>query len=167
MISIGFFIHFLLELWINNIEQNLIMENYNCRQLLRNSEQIPNEELFEEILTKQLFQTYKEIVKIIDNFGLLAEWRYYNDGKSWLCKITRKKKTIVWISLWDSLFKSSFYFTEKTRCGIETLKIDTKIKTSFSKEKSIGKLIPLILEIDDIAELENFKRIIEYKLSLK
>lgn len=143
------------------------MENNNCRQLLRNPEQIPNEELFEEILTKQLFQTYKEIVKIIDDFGLFIEWRFYNDGKAWLCKITRKKKTIVWISLWENLFKSSFYFTKKNRSGIEGLPIDTKIKASFSEEKSIGKLIPLILQIHDIAELENFKRIIEYKLSLK
>lgn len=29
------------------------------------------------------------------------EWRYYKDGKSWLCKITQKNKTIVWISLWE------------------------------------------------------------------
>ncbi len=143
------------------------MENINCRQLLRNPEQIPNEELFEEILPKQLLQTYKEIEKIIADFGLLIEWRYYNDGKAWLCKIIGKKKTVVWISLWEDLIKSSFYFTEKNRSGIESLPIDTKIKTSFSKEKSIGKLIPLILEIDNISELDNFKQIIEYKLSLK
>jgi len=143
------------------------MENNNCKQLLRNPEQIPNEELFEEILPKQLLQTYKEIEKIIANFGLFIEWRYYNDGKAWLCKITGKKKTIVWISLWENIIKSSFFFTEKNRTGIESLPIETKIKTVFSKEKSIGKLIPLILEIDNIVELDNFKRIIEYKLSLK
>lgn len=143
------------------------MENNNCKQLLRNPEQIPNKELFEEILSKQLLQTYKEIEKIIADFGLLIEWRYYKDGKAWLCKITGKKKTIVWISLWENLIKSSFFFTEKNRSGIESLPIDTKIKTSFSKEKPIGKLIPLILEIDNIAKLDDFKKIIEYKLSLK
>ncbi len=143
------------------------MENNNCRQLLRNPEQIPNEELFEEILPKQLLQSYKEIDKIIADFGLFIEWRYYNDGKVWLCKITGKKKTIVWISLWENLIKSSFFFTEKNRSGVESLSIDPKIKTSFSKEKSIGKLTPLILEIENIAELDDFKKIIEYKLSLK
>lgn len=143
------------------------MEDKNCNQLLRNPEQIPNEELFKEILSIQLFQTYKEMQKIISGFGLSAEWRYYKDGKAWLCKITQKKKTIVWISLWESLFKSSFYFTEKNRSGIESLNIDTKIKTSFSKAKPIGKLIPLILDLENVTELENFKKIIDYKLSLR
>lgn len=143
------------------------MEDKNRKQLLRNLEQIPNEELFKEILSKQLFQTYTEILKIISGFGLLIEWRYYKDGKAWLCKITQKKRTIVWISLWESFFKSSFYFTEKTWNGIESLNIDAKIKASFSKEKPIGKLIPVILDIQNVAELENFKKIIEYKLSLK
>lgn len=95
------------------------MEDNNCKQLLRNPEQIPSENLFKEILSKQLFQTYQEMQKILSDSGLQAEWRYYKDGKAWLCKITHKKKTIVWVSLWDSLFKSSFFFTEKNRSGIE------------------------------------------------
>ena len=33
------------------------------------------------------------------------EWRYYNDGKSWLYKITKKSKTICWVGL--STFWSS------------------------------------------------------------
>ena len=143
------------------------MEDKNCKRLLQNPEQIPNAELFEKILSKQLLQTYKEIERIISDFGLLTEWRYYKDGKSWLCKVTHKKKTIVWVSLWENFFKSGFYFTEKNRNGIESLNIDTKIKTLFSKEKPIGKLIPLILDIQNVAELENFKKIIEYKLLLK
>lgn len=143
------------------------MEDNNCKQLLRNPEQIPSENLFKEILSKQLFQTYQEMQKILSDSGLQAEWRYYKDGKAWLCKITHKKKTIVWVSLWDSLFKSSFFFTEKNRSGIENLDIDTSIKTSFSKAKPIGKLIPLILDLGNISELENFKKIADYKLSLK
>jgi len=143
------------------------MEEKNCNQLLRNPEQIPDEELFKEILSEQLFQTYKEMQKIFSGFGLSAEWRYYKDGKAWLWKITQKKKTIVWVSLWECFFKSSFYFTEKSRSGVESLPIDTKIKASFSETKPIGKLIPLILELENVVGLENFKKIIDYKLSLK
>ena len=71
------------------------MEDKNHKQLLRNPEQAPGEELFREILSHPLLQTYKEIQKIISGFGLVEEWRYYQDGKSWLCKITHKKKTII------------------------------------------------------------------------
>ena len=143
------------------------MENNSGKQLLRDPEQTPNEILFNEILSKQLFQTYQELQKIVSDFGLLVEWRYYNDGKAWLCKITHKKKTIVWISLWESFFKSSFFFTEKNRSGIEGLDIDTTIKASFAGAKPIGKLIPLILDIESVSELEDFRKIVDYKLSLK
>ena len=27
------------------------------------------------------------------------EWRYYNDGKSWLLKAVRKSKTIFWLRI--------------------------------------------------------------------
>lgn len=141
------------------------MEDKSSKQILRNPEQIPSEELFKELLNQPLFQTFNEIQKIIADFGLSAEWRYYNDGKSWLYKVTFKKNTIVWISLWEQFFKASFYFTEKTRNGIENLNIDNTIKTSFSKEKPMGKLIPLILTIQNVDELDNFKKITEYKLS--
>lgn len=48
------------------------MEENNCKKLLTNPKQIPNdEELFKEILSKQLHQTYKEIQKIKSGFGFL------------------------------------------------------------------------------------------------
>jgi len=89
------------------------MEDKNCKQLLRNLEQIPNEELFKEILSKQLVQIYREILKIISGFGLLIEWRYYKDGKAWLCKITQKKRTIVWISLGKAFLNQVFTLQKK------------------------------------------------------
>lgn len=143
------------------------MEDKNHIRLLRNPEQAPGEELFREILSHPLLQTYKEIQKIISGFGLVEEWRYYQDGKSWLCKITHKKKTIVWISLWENYVKASFFFTDKHRGGIEGLDLDKDIKASFSNVKPIGKLVPLILDMENVAGLDNFIRIIDYKLSLK
>ena len=29
----------------------------------------------------------------------VATWRYYNDGKSWLMNVSRKKKTVFWLSV--------------------------------------------------------------------
>lgn len=76
------------------------MEDKTFKQLLRDPEKIPNACLLKEILSGPLFQTYLELQNIFTIIGLSSEWRYYNDGKSWLCKVTHKKKTIVWISLW-------------------------------------------------------------------
>ena len=51
------------------------------------------------------------------------EWRYYNDGKAWLCKVVNKKKTVFWLSIWEHYFKTSFYFTEKHLESIDALNI--------------------------------------------
>lgn len=38
-------------------------------------------------------------------FQLSPEWRYYNDGKSWLCKMLSKKKNLFWLSIWEGCFR--------------------------------------------------------------
>jgi hypothetical protein len=143
------------------------MENKNSAQLLRNPEQEPGDRLFREILSEQLYQTYEELLKIVSEMGLSYEWRFYNDGKAWLCKITHKKKTVAWLSLWENTFKTGFYFTEKTSAGIMSLDVDDKIKSSFSQNKPIGKLFPLALEINRKNKLDDFRKIAAYKMSLK
>lgn len=136
-------------------------------QLLKDPEQAPDDRLFRQILNQEVFLIHQKMKQIFDEYGLLTEWRYYNDGKAWLWKVTRKTKTIVWISLWEDFFKSSFYFTEKTRLGIDKLEISDGIKSTFTEVKPMGKLVPLILDIQNIDELNDFEKIIAYKLSLK
>lgn len=139
----------------------------NTTQLLTDPDQLPSNELFEAILSKQLLQTYLQIENIISALGLNTEWRYYHDGKAWLCKITNKKKTIAWLSLRSDCIKTSFYFTEKTREGVMLLDIGNDIKTFFAQAKTIGKLTPLILIIKRPNQADDFKKIAEYKMTLK
>lgn len=40
---------------------------------------------------------------------LEAGWKYYNDGKSWLLKASRKKKTLFWLSAREGSFRTTFY----------------------------------------------------------
>ena len=143
------------------------MKNKESEQLLRDPQQKPDIKLFKIILNEQLYHVYEELQNILSEIGLSSEWRYYNDGKSWLYKITYKKRTITWLSLWEYFFKASFYFTEKTRNGIMKLDIGDDLKSSFIEQRMIGKLIPLILKIDDPGKLRYFRRIAEYKISLK
>lgn len=143
------------------------IEDKKPQQLLRDPRQMPNETLFKGILHEQLFQSYKEIQRILIRFGLSGEWRFYKDGKTWLYKVTHKKKTVVWLSLWEDFFKSSFYFTEKNKRGIMDLTIDDTVKKVFLQRQAIGRLIPLILDIHCVDEITDFEKVVEYKLSLK
>lgn len=142
------------------------MEEDSLQKLLRDPGQEPVKSHLREILSEQLYQTYEGLLSILSALGLSYEWRYYNDGKSWLFKMTYKKKTVAWLSLWENSLRTSFYFTDKTGAGIKSLEIDSKIKSSFSQNKPIGKLLPLTLEIDRKDKLEDFRRIAEYKIAL-
>jgi len=137
--------------------------------LLRDSEINPTNEVLEKALGKDIFQFYETLIKTITNveFELKPEWNFYKDGKAWLCKVTYKNKTIFWLSIWEKCIKTGFYFTEKTRLGIFSLQINKKIVQDFEKTKTVGKLFPLVVEIDKKSQLEDLKEIIKYKKSLK
>lgn len=143
------------------------MENQNSKQLLKDPGQIPGGALFREMMGETLFQAYAGLQEIISSTGLSGEWRYYNDGKAWLYKVTFKKKTIAWVSLWEESIKTSFYFTEKNRGGIMDLDIGEPVKTAFLQAKSIGKLVPLTLDLKQKEDAEDFRKIAAYKMSLK
>jgi hypothetical protein len=144
------------------------METENQIILLREAEIEPTDEVLEKALGKEVFEVYRELQKDISTeFSLGHEWKFYRDGKAWLLKATCKKKTIFWLSIWEKFIKTSFYFTEKTRSGIFDLAISGKIKESFDKTESVGKLIPLIFDIEEKKQLNDFREIVKYKKSLK
>ena len=136
------------------------------KQLLRDPEQKPDEALFRSILTRTLFRVMEMIHRSLADAGIDLEWRYYKDGNAWLGKATYRKKTVVWISLWENLVKTSFFFTEKTRPGVLELPLDPGIKTLFAEAKPIGKLIPLTLDIKDTTSLPDFVTLINHKKNL-
>jgi hypothetical protein len=136
--------------------------------LLREPEIKPIENVLKNILGKELFDVYEELIRIITTeFDIQYEWRFYKDGKSWLFKAVSKKKTIFWLSVWDGFIKTSFYFIGKNRFGIFDLPISDEIKETFDKVEVIGKLIPLILNIEQKKQLKDFCEIVRYKKSLK
>lgn len=128
----------------------------------------PTPEVLETVLGKA-YPAYDELVDTLTTtgFGMTIEWRYYNDGKAWLCKFQFNKKTVCWLSAWNQYFKVAFYFTEKTSAGVFELDIDEEIKNNFRSSKHIGKLIPLVIRVSQKKQLKDALRVIEYKKSCK
>ncbi|MDX9918756.1 MAG: DUF3788 family protein [Paludibacter sp.] len=133
------------------------------QQLLRDPEISPSDAVLKNEFGNSLFEVYQALLQNISTLGLQVEWRYYRDGKAWLCKITRKAKTVCWLSPWEGYLQIGFYFTEKDRTEIMALDIDNTIKTEFESAKSIGKLIPLIMRIDSADQLRDWNNIAVYK----
>jgi hypothetical protein len=135
--------------------------------LLKDQDVFPSKAVLEKVL-KGNYSTFEELMKIVTDkkYGLVAEWNYYKDGKSWLCKVCYKKKTVFWLSVWDKYFKTAFYFTEKNCSGIADLDIKESIKKDFRDRKPVGKLLPLVIEMSKKEQIKDLLKIIEYKKSL-
>ena len=106
-------------------------------------------------------------------YAFNTEWRYYNDGKSWLCKITSGKKTIIWLSVWDGFFRCSIYFHEKYSAEVEALPISKELISNFCEGKNYGKLKALTIDIkcaddlNDILSAALLKKKLNWKLLFK
>lgn len=138
------------------------------KPLLNNQNEYPDD----IVLGKYLGETkpyWDEITSwVASQFpSMLFEWRYYNDGKAWLCKLTFKKKTICWFSVWDHFFKLGFYFTDKTGTSINDLDIDPLLKGNFANSPYYGKLKALTVEVKSREVLESVRVLIDYKSKLK
>ena len=146
------------------------MSNFKIMEkpLLREQEIIPTEEVLKNVLGES-YSAFETLINTIttSEFGLIPEWNYYKDGKSWLCKVCHKKKTVFWLSAWDKFFKITFFFTEKHLEGIASLDIEENIKDDFGKVKPVGRLLPLLISINKTEQLSDALKIIEFKKRLK
>jgi len=137
------------------------------KPLLRDPKVKPDEKLLRSVLGNESYALYSRVLFEIGSMGAEFQWNYYKDGKSWLCKVVMKKKTLFWLSVWDGYFKAGFYFTEKHVEPILALGIDTRLKECFATAKPIGKLIPLTLNVDSNAKIDDLIVVAQFKSSLK
>lgn len=137
-------------------------------QLLRDENVFPTKEILDNVLNDS-YPSFESLMETVTDteYGLTYQWNFYKDGKSWLCKVSNKKKTVFWASVWDGYFKISFFFTEKHLEKISTLNINEKIKEDFFKEKPIGRLLPMIFNIYQKNQLSDLLTVIEFKKNLK
>lgn len=95
------------------------------------------------------------------------EWRYYNDGKSWLMKVQRKAKTVFWLSIIKNAFRITFYFTERAEEAIFKSSISDELKAQFRDGRSYGKIKGITIVFKKKKDIEYAKSLIAIKLSLK
>jgi len=131
-------------------------------KLLTDSAIYPDGRVIQQALGKH-HEWYERFMEGVSEKGLSAEWRYYNDSKSWLCKVLHRKKTACWLSVWDTGLMLTFYFTEKTIEGVNQL----NTKTHFEHVKPVGTLFPVVLIIDSAEKLNDALKVLEYKRKVK
>ena len=139
------------------------------KQLLRDPDILPSADVLKNALGGDTHAVHESFISTITgaDYGLIFEWKYYNDGKSWLCKVSHKKKTILWLSVWEGHFKTTFFFNEKNLEGIAELDISEKIKEGFCNTKPIGRLLPMVFSIIQKEQLDDLLKVVTFKKSLK
>jgi len=102
-----------------------------------------------------------------DHPDLTAQWRYYQDGKSWLLRVSRKSKTIFWLSISDGSFRTTFYFTEKAERIIMKSSISDELKKQYKRGKRLGRIRGLTIVHRKKRDVEYAKQLIAIKNGMK
>lgn len=133
---------------------------------LRDETVFPDENVLKEVLGNS-YEAYCEVLKLYDNNLMDYGWRYYKDGKMWLCKVQKKKKTIVWMSIWKGYVQATIYIHEKFLESVYNLEINNKIKEKIRNTKNTGKSKPCTFIITDNEHLRDFNKLMQFKTTLK
>ena len=113
------------------------------------------------------YQAYSALLEIFAQNDMQYEWRYYKDGKAWLCKTQKKKKTIVWMSAWEGFMKAAVYIPEKLMDQVYSLPINDMTKERIQGAKVIGKSKECMFEIRNQTDLEDLTTIMLFKIKAK
>lgn len=141
-------------------------ENLNI--MLSDKEIFPTDEVLFSIIGKKmdlwqiLMNSVKE--KYPDSAG---GWNYYNDGKRWLFKMTRKKKTMFWTTIFEDTFRVTFYFGDKGEPLIFESDLPELIKTDFKTTKRYGLLRAITIIVNGQSDIDNVLKLILIKLKIK
>lgn len=141
------------------------METVNNVEL-RDENIYPDDTVLESILNDS-FQVYKKLLVLYNRYDLNYEWRYYHDGKAWLCKVQKKAKTIVWMSAWKGYMQATIYFPEKYIDSVYDLNITSEIIEKFRLTKNVGKSRPFIFEVREESILKDLEEVLVYKIKCK
>jgi len=95
----------------------------------------------------------------------VEKWRYYNDGKSWLLNVSRKKKTVFWLSVIKGSFRITAYFTDKARDAIRASALSSELKKQFLGGPRYGKLGAITITFTKKKDVEDAKVLITLKTS--
>jgi hypothetical protein len=135
---------------------------------LNDKNEYPDDEVLERYLGegKTAWDTFIDFIS--EKYPLFTgEWRYYNDGKNWLYKITKKTKTVCWVSVYHQKFKTTFYFPDRAEPLITESQLKKDTVDRFVRGKHYGKTRGISVEIQKPSDLREAEILIQIKEQIK
>ena len=149
----------------------------NGQQLLRDSNVEPTSDIIAGGLCAAN-GAYIKFIEELQSHSVAVDWRYYNDGKSWLGKGlykwtttrgTAKETTAFWLSVWEGFFKVTIYVPEKYRADALNLPLNDEVRKMVEDAKQIGKLkfFPLIFDVCSDKLFAEIFTLVDFRKALK
>ncbi|MGC4066702.1 MAG: DUF3788 family protein [Polyangiaceae bacterium] len=134
-------------------------------QVLDDPELFPDDAVLTRVLGKAKHALDTFVVRLREEVaGASIEWRYYKDGKAWLGKVARGKKTIGWVSVGRASFKVTFYFNANSERALLALPLSREATERYHSRENVGKLKPLVFEIRTERALDEVVMVAKLKL---
>jgi hypothetical protein len=136
--------------------------------VLTDKDEFPSEEVIASHLGKRmaLWNALFEFIHA-EHADFEKRWRYYNDGKSWLLNVSRKKKTVLWLSVIRGTFRITAYFTDKAAESIAASVLSAELKERFVAARAMGKLRGITITFKKKSDVEDAKILIALKLAAR
>lgn len=128
----------------------------------------PDDALILSIIGEKQILWQQIIQHLYENYtDVSEEWKYYNDGKSWLYRTIRKKKTIFWIGVIKDTFRITFWFPNRAVPIVEESTIPEILKEEFRTAKVYNTTRALSIVMQNGHDVEVVKTLIALKVKLK
>jgi hypothetical protein len=116
----------------------------------------PNKAHWQKLMGK-VHETYPDAVE---------QWNYYKDGKNWLFRMIRKKKTIFWIGVLEETFRITFYFGDKAEPLIDKSNLPLLMKQEFKTSKRFGHFRGISLRVEQDEDIENALKLVDIRVKV-
>ena len=136
------------------------------KKVLSDQSTYPDEAVLKDVLGSS-YQAYCAMLELFDRNDMTYEWRYYMDGKSWLLKVQKKKKTIIWMSAWKGFMKAAIYIPERLTESLYALPISEDTRERIRKTDNVGKSKPCIFDIRNQEVLKDMEIVMQFKILSK
>lgn len=132
---------------------------------LRDKDVVPDAKLLSELFGRG-YPAYEALLALLDENDISYEWIYYGDVKAWLCKASKRKKTIVWMSACKGFIRATIYFPQAHIEALYGLELSEETMEKLRDQKNTGKSKGCVFEMRNKAALKDFSKVLQLKLAL-
>jgi hypothetical protein len=133
---------------------------------LKDPDVFPDEEVLKGLFGRG-YPAYLELLDLLGRHEVDHEWIYYRDVRAWLCKASRKKKTIIWMCACRGFLRATFYIPAARIDGLYGLDVSEETKERMRGTENTGKSKGATFEVRSKAVLKDLAAVLEYKLAIK